>query len=176
MVGQEYVDDTVAVRHSAVQGRGVFAVRQFASGQQIRAVDVLREVTLAAPLRPELGELPEHCADHDGHVVLYGVPDRYYNHSCDPNAWVRHVDGRVEIVARRTIEAGEEIRVDYLINNSGGDSWPCHCGTARCREMTSVSFFTLPTEQQREYLPLLANWFEARHHTELAELRRRLDA
>ena len=107
-------------------------------------------------------------------VVLYGTPDRYYNHSCDPNAWKRYVDGDPEVVARRAISAGEEIRVDYLINNRGGSSWPCNCGSPRCRGMTSASFFTLPPDQQREYLPLLADWFTARHATEMAELRKSL--
>jgi hypothetical protein len=40
--------------------------------------------------------------------------------------------------------------------------------------MTGYSFFTLPIELQREYLPLLAGWFVARHAEEIAELRRRL--
>ena len=61
-------------------------------------------------------------------------------------------------------------RIDYLINNPGGDSWPCHCGAARCRGKTGVSFFTLPHEIQREYLPLLAPWFRRKHADKLQHL------
>jgi hypothetical protein len=173
-VTEHRIAGDVEVRESPVQGLGVFARRAFAAGERIRAVNVVREITEDAPLRPDLGEGAEHCAYPDGKVVLYGFPDRYYNHSCDPNAWERYVDGRAEIVARRPIEAGDEIRVDYLVNNSGGDSWPCRCGAERCRGMTGYSFLTLPVELQREYLPLLAGWFIDRHAEEIAELRRRV--
>jgi SET domain-containing protein len=168
--------EAVEVRGSNVEGFGVFARRDFDAGDLIRVVNVVREITADAPLRPEHGERFEHCAYPDGKVVLYGSPDRYYNHSCDPNAWERYRSGHAEIVARRRIPAGEEIRVDYLINNSGGDSWPCDCGAARCRGMTGVSFFILPPELQRDYLPLLADWFVARHSDEVAELRIRLSS
>ena len=69
-------------------------------------------------------------------------------------------------------EAGDELTLDYLINNSGGDSWPCHCGAVRCRGETARSFFHLPLEIQLEYLPLLAPWFVKRHSRELEDLNR----
>ena len=170
-------NDTVEVRESPGQGLGVFARRDFAPGERIRVVNLVRDVTPEAPLRPELGERPEHCNHNTpgGVPVLYGEPDRYYNHGCDPNAWERYLEGRTEIVARRTIAAGEEIRIDYLVNNSGGDSWPCSCGAPRCRGNTGISFFTLPEEFQREYLPLLAGWFIARHPEQMATLRAKLE-
>ncbi len=169
---RERSDDGVEVRESPIQGLGVFALRAFAPGDLIRVVNVLREITDDAPLRPEDGERREHCAYPDGKVVLYGLPDRHLNHSCDPNAWERYTNGRAEIVARRPIAPGDEIRVDYLINNSGGESWPCNCAAPRCRGRTGVSYFTLPLDQQREYLPLLATWFIARHPEQVAALRR----
>jgi SET domain-containing protein len=172
-VDGDAADAGVEVRRSTVEGFGVFARRAFAAGELIRVVNVVREITADAPLRPEDGERAEHCAHDDGKVLLYGSPDRYYNHSCDPNAWVRYRSGRIEIVGRRMIPAGVEIRVDYLVNNSGGNSWPCNCGAARCRRMTGSSFFTLPPDQQLDYLPLLADWFVARHADAVAELRSR---
>lgn len=132
----EYEDNDVQVLASGSEGLGVFAARQFNEGELIRSVNVLREITDAEPLRSEAGERLEHCANPDGRVVLYGIPDRYYNHS-------------------------------------GGDSWACNCGAARCRGTTGYSFLTLPPEIQHEYLPLLAPWFERRHAKELTDLRRR---
>jgi SET domain-containing protein len=176
-MSQSAATSDVEVRPSEVEGLGVFAARDFALGERIRVVNIAREITEDAPLRPEDGERFEHQARPNGKTVLYGYPDRHYNHSCDPNAWDRFVEGPdgeliTEIVARRPIATGDEIRLDYLINNSGGDSWPCNCGVPRCRGETSVSFFTLPIDQQREYLPLLADWFIARHPDEIAALRR----
>lgn len=170
LAGSEH-PDTVEVRESPIEGLGVFALRAFEAGEVIRVVNVVREITDAAPLRPEDGERLKHCARPDGNVLLYGLPDRHLNHSCDPNAWERHIEDRIEIVARRQIGPGDEIRVDYLVNNSGGDSWPCNCGAPRCRGLTGVSFLTLPPEVQQEYLPLLADWFIARHPHEVEQLR-----
>lgn len=69
----------------------------------------VREVTPNAPLRPELGERPEHCNYPDGKVVLYGEPDRHYNHSRDPNAYEAYDGEQPSIAARRSIATGEEI-------------------------------------------------------------------
>jgi SET domain len=158
----------VAVRSSVVQGLGVFAQRSFTADELIRQVNVVREITKQAPLRPDLGERHEHCAYPDGKVVLYGFPDRHFNHSCDPNAYECHGGGEISVRARRAIAAGEEITLDYNINLAGGDTWPCHCGAARCRRETLGSYFRLPLAIQLEYLPLLADWFVARHRERIA--------
>ena len=73
-------------------------------------------------------------------------------------------------MARRSIDPGEELTLDYLINNEGGDSWACLCGAARCRGRTGVSFFDLPPMFRREYAPLLAPWFIRRNAERLDEL------
>jgi D-alanine-D-alanine ligase len=52
------------------------------------------------------------------------------NHSCDPNAWL---DG-LNLVARRTILRGEEIRVDYATyGNNILAPFTCRCGSDGCR-------------------------------------------
>jgi uncharacterized protein len=160
----------VGVKASPVQGLGVFAQRSFAPGELIRCVNVVRQVTGQAPLRPELGERYEHCAYPDGKVMLYGFPDRHFNHGCDPNAYECYRDGAPTIRARRAIAAGEEITLDYNVNLAGGESWPCHCGAARCRGETLGSFFRLPVDVQIKYLPLLADWFVARHRERIAAI------
>ena len=59
-------------------------------------------------------------------------PMRYTNHSCRPNARLVIRDGRVEFYARRAIEAGEEITVDYGDTHHEG-RLPCRCGATGCR-------------------------------------------
>ncbi|RIK10595.1 MAG: hypothetical protein DCC49_02775 [Acidobacteria bacterium] len=162
--------DATEVKESPIEGLGLFATREFVEGETIRRVNIVREITDADPIRPEAGERIEHCAYPDGKVVLWGYPDRHLNHSCDPNAYERYVDEHVEIVARRSIAMGEEITVDYLVNNAGGDSWPCQCGATRCRKITAGSFFDLPIEIQCEYRPLLAEWFVSNHGDRLARI------
>jgi hypothetical protein len=165
----------VEVRNSAIEGLGVFAARSYEPGESIRRVNIVREVTDTAPLRPEAGERIEHCAYPSGKIVLWGFPDRHLNHHCDPNAYgLEEGDGSavVYLVARRAIRAGEEITVDYIVNTAGGSSWPCHCGAARCRGATVGDFFELAQDQQIEYLPLLADWFVAKHRARVEALRR----
>jgi len=158
----------VEARASAIEGLGLFARRDFAAGERIRVIEVVREVTPDAPLRPERGERADHCDYPDGRIVLLGFPDRCVNHSCDPNAWVRYHGRGCELVARRPIPRGAEVTCDYRINITGGSRWPCHCGAPRCSGQVVGDFFALPAELQREYLPLLAEWFVRRHRDRLA--------
>jgi SET domain-containing protein len=157
----------VEVKPSPIQGLGVFAARSFRAGQRIRRVNIVREVKAASPIREDAGERIEHCGYPDGKILLWGFPDRHVNHSCDPNAYELCEREAIYIVARREIAAGDEITFDYNINTSGGTSWPCHCGAARCRGETIGDLFSLPEEQQREYLPCLAEWFTDSHRDRL---------
>jgi len=164
----------VIVKPSSVQGLGVFAARDFAPGERIRQVNIVREVTAETPIREDAGERIEHCAYPDGKVVLWGYPDRHVNHRCDPNAYaLEEGDGSqvVYVVARRAIHAGEEITFDYNVNISAGSSWPCNCGAARCLGETVGDYFRLPLDRQIEYLPLLADWFIAKHRPQITALR-----
>lgn len=154
---------TVEVRPSAIEGLGLFARRGFLPGDRIRRINVVREITPDAPLRPDAGERWDHCDYPDGKVVLIGFPDRHLNHSCDPNAYLAYDAEHAWIVARRALADGEEITCDYNLNITGGTAWPCRCGAARCRGTTTGDFFLLPLAVQREYRPLLASWFVQRY-------------
>jgi len=160
----------LAARPSQVAELGVFALDPIDAGEVACEFRLLREVTEQLPLRAELGERPEHCPLIDGRFYFVNAPERYLNHSCDPNAYIRFGKHRIDVVARRRIAAGSEITIDYLINNAGGESWLCNCGAPRCRGETGSSFFTLPVETQREYFPLLAPWFLERYASKLKDL------
>ncbi len=163
----------VEVRRSGIDGLGAFASRDFASGEIILWIDDSRIVDETHPLRPELGETPTH-QDYlaAGRVVLMPEPERHINSSCDPSAYVRWEGDRRAVIARRAIAAGEEITYDYIIDCHGGAVWTCRCGSPRCRGTVPSSFFELPLETQREYLPLLSPWFVAEHKEEVDSLRR----
>ena len=76
----------VEVKESAIQGPGVIAAREFSTGERVRRVNIVREVTEDAPVRQDRGERIEHCGYPNGKVVLWGSPDGHLNHSCEPNA------------------------------------------------------------------------------------------
>jgi uncharacterized protein len=165
----------VTARESRIAGLGVFAERPFAAGDVVLVIDTSRVVDDERPLRPEAGEHEEHCTYlRDGRVVLLQAPERHLNHSCDPNAYLRTVGTGLHVVARRPIESGQEVTLDYLINTHGGTRWRCHCEADRCRGLLEQSFFDLPLELQQEYLPLLEDWFAQQHSEAVARLESRL--
>ncbi len=67
-------------------------------------------------------------------VDQYSLPEglsREMNHSCDPNTWW---SGSTKLVARRQIEAGEEITYDYSTADiDHGIEMECSCSSQRCR-------------------------------------------
>ncbi len=157
----------IAVRQSRIDEPGVFTLEDLQASQVVCEFRLGREVTAEAPLRPEHDERPEHCPLIDGRFYLVPPPERYLNHSCDPSVYLRFSSDRIEVVTRRELVTGTELTIDYLINNQGGDSWPCRCGADRCRGETGKSFFSLPDEFQREYRPLLAPWFCERYASKI---------
>ena len=161
----------VRVGKSMVHGLGVFAGRDFAAGELVLRIDDSRVVDGQHPLQPDLGEYDYHC-DYlaGGKVVLMQAPERHINSSCDPNTYVQTTGDARDVVALRAIRAGEEITYDYIINCHEGDVWRCHCGSARCRGTIVSSFFDLPLEWQREYLPLLDIWFVQEHRERVDRL------
>jgi SET domain-containing protein len=170
MIGTRYRGRNVEVRASEIGGRGVFATRGFEAGERILRRDDSRLVTEAHPLSD--GEDEEHCDwIADGRVVYVQEPERYTNHSCDPNAY-KEVDaeGVRYCTARRGIAAGEEITTDYRIDNSGDGTFECHCGSDRCEGTVRASFFRLTREMQLEYLPYLSPWFKKRFPKEIEAL------
>ena len=163
----------VIVTESTIHGLGVFATRNFAQGEIILPIDDSRVVDDEHPLRPELGEHSYHC-DYlaGGKTVLMRSPERHINSCCDPNTFVKTIDGIRYVVARRSIQAGEEITYDYIIDCHGGIVWQCSCGSTRCRGTIVSSFFELPVELQLEYLPLLNEWFIDEHRSKVDALRK----
>jgi hypothetical protein len=126
--------DSIVIRNSPIHGRGVFASKAIRAGDGI-----IDWSTCADRLSPEqLAQLPEeerkYVSRIDGGYVLFQPPARFVNHSCTPNA--RGEKGRD--VAARDIAEGEEITVDYVIEQVPGLRLPCACGSAGCRGLLVV--------------------------------------
>jgi len=66
------------------------------------------------------------------YVMWSSDPEQWkpINHSCDPNAWL---DG-LDLVARRSIAAGEQITMDYAtFSNEALQPFTCKCSAPNCR-------------------------------------------
>lgn len=136
----------IAVRRSAIHGRGVFALRQ------LHAEEVLVEYagervdwTIAAsrpPADPDHPDLTYFFDIGDGTVIdgaAGGNSSRWINHSCAPNCEAVDYGGRIFICALRTISEGEELSIDYGLMVDGRitralrERFACLCGAPNCR-------------------------------------------
>jgi SET domain-containing protein len=129
---------------STIHGRGVYARRLIPDGTQI-AEYVGERITKAEARRRELERIERQRRGGDGSVYIFELNRQYdldgrgrrnvarlINHSCVPNCRTETKRGRVMIIARREIPAGEELTFDYGFPFA---EWPlhaCRCGAARC--------------------------------------------
>jgi len=104
-----YEDENVAVRPSSIEGLGLFAKRTFKTGETIL---IWHPKRLS---KEEAAKVPEEQKRYldileDGTGRLMQIPERYVNHSEDPNT---KMVGESD-VAIRDIQIGEEITGNYL--------------------------------------------------------------
>ena len=122
-------------------GYGMYAATSIAPGERISRGEEQPHTLVTA--EPCGGELAGAGASAGSSSTAYPLNDEVLvtwssdpaqwspiNHSCDPNAWLEGLD----LVARRPIEPGEEITVEYATFIAGtGESFDCHCGAGDCR-------------------------------------------
>jgi len=111
----------------ARHGMGVFAVREFKTGE------VVGELT--GRVVEDLGYESDYCIEIDSRISLEpDEPFRFINHSCRPNcelACFEEGSSEIWIEVIRDIDPGEELSIDY--------GWPansaiaCGCGSPDCR-------------------------------------------
>ncbi|MCB1282455.1 MAG: SET domain-containing protein-lysine N-methyltransferase [Salinibacterium sp.] len=165
----------VEVRSSGIEGKGVFAARAFQPGERVLTISYERVVESADDVPADWADKWHWIDDApDGRYVLMAEPERYINASCDPTAYTKYTEGRCDVIARRPLERGDEITTDYLICTHDEPGWTCACGSDRCRGENPRSFFDLPDAFQREYEPLLHDWFIAEHRPEYEAMCARL--
>jgi hypothetical protein len=163
----------ITVGDSLIHGKGIFANEKIRKDDIILQFDDSRIVDEENPLKPELGEQEHHC-DYlaGGKVVLLKSPERYINHSCTPNAYIKWIEGKRYLLARRNLKQGEEIYVDYCIDCSGGVDLTCNCSSKDCRKEVYTDFFRLPLGKQIEYFEYLSQWYIEEHPEEYEYLNR----
>jgi hypothetical protein len=147
-------EDVVLRRTPDGKGDAVLATRPFAAGETVM-----------------VGFLIGALTGNDSHATQVG-PDRWarhgglgpkVNHSCDPNCGVRLNDGQAfDFVARRPIDAGQELTFDYAMRNFTIDHFPaeCLCGAARCRGSVT-GWKDLPAARKADYGDLVAPYLRA---------------
>ena len=98
----------VVIGEGNLVGKGVFAARDFSKGE------IVIEYNLKPLTKEEFASLPknekEFTHTHQGVIYLYSVPERYVNHSTNPNT-LPDLQNNCD-VAIRDIKCGEEITTD----------------------------------------------------------------
>jgi SET domain-containing protein len=129
------------IKKSGIAGRGVFAAQATKKGQRIHIMRGKR-MTMRQMFRAVDGGL-ENSADPlligDDLYLDLDELSRSFNHSCNPNVYVR---GKCSLVALKNIGVGEEVTYDYsttmvdgdLIKSLGHPVWSCRCkcGARNC--------------------------------------------
>lgn len=120
----------VVVKKSGIDGKGVFACRDFRKGEVVVKWDVSRELTLE-----EVEALPEaerkYVEHFKGKHILMQGPARFVNHSCNANTLAKDFCD----VAIRDIKKGEEITTDYSKTMEKNAVMKCQCGSKNCRKV-----------------------------------------
>jgi SET domain-containing protein len=136
----------VIVRRSPVHGKGVFAFHTLAAGE--RVLEYKGEITSWR------NAVRRHQREGvEGHTFLFGLSDgrvidgsrggnsaRWLNHACAPNCETIEDEGRIFIQTLRSIGAGEELFIEYLLAlDDPSDEevrlqYVCRCAVAKCRQ------------------------------------------
>ena len=118
----------VIVKESPIEGKGVFAGRDFKKGETVIKWSIGNTLN-----EKEARELPEdekkYLNIHEGTLFLMQPPGRYVNHSCEANTTAKDFCD----VAKRDIKEGEEITADYSEEVPPGFEMECNCGSEKCR-------------------------------------------
>lgn len=161
-------NDNVEVKKSPMQGNGVFASHDLKKGDFVLAIDDSHVVEDESKLTSD-----QHAFDLDyldDKIVVMQSPEKFINHSCDPNVYVKTENGVRNIYAMRDIKKGYEIAYDYSINGDNEGTFECHCGSKNCRKVYQGNFFKLPTDIQLKYIPYLDEWFVKKHQDKIDQL------
>jgi SET domain-containing protein len=119
----------IIIKDSEIDGKGVFAKRDFKEGEIIIDwADCSEKLT-----KEQFDKLSEdekrYVSFVDEVCVLMKSPAKYVNHSCDANTYVVDFCD----VAKKDIKSGEEITGDYISEDAPISGFKCNCGSNKCK-------------------------------------------
>lgn len=141
---------------SPIEGFGINAGENIKRGEVITRFRGVVKFKINKTKRDALAH-PDWVGIKKDHWIDPEKPQKFFNHSCKPNASIHK---RLDIVAIREIKEGEEITFDYSIIE-GDPRWEmdCNCGQKECRRVIS-SVHSLPAKQFENYLPYVPTYFK----------------
>lgn len=154
------------LRTTTERGDGVFSLRPFDKD----------EIVIEGVIKCFVEKNNSHASQiaENTFVIHDGIMPKC-NHSCDPNCGIKvNKTGAHDLVARRSISAGEEITYDYAMRNYCIEHFPsnCSCGATNCRKHVT-GWKDLPSEKKVEYEGYIAPYL---HDMDKNITRQSLDA
>lgn len=122
--------DDVIVKKFPIHGRGVFAARDFKKGEVVLHWDI-SHILSKEEVEKMNEEEKRYVAFSGGKYIIMQAPEKYVNHSCTANTWVKDFCD----VAVRDISKGEEITADYSEELPPCFFMKCNCGSKNCRKI-----------------------------------------
>lgn len=119
--------DNVVIKKSEINGKGLFAGRDFKKGE------IILRWNPKLILKDEIEKLTKKERNYvyfsGSRYYLMQSPERFVNYSCNPNTFVKDFCD----VAVRDIAKGEEITTAHEENFE--NSFECTCGSEKCRKL-----------------------------------------
>ncbi len=165
-----WLHDAIEARTSKIAGSGLFATESIPADTVVMRLG--GRVVSTADLHALFAEAGRHGAyidtitvDQDHHLVMpEGSLAHFANHSCDPTMW--HV-GPFEVATRRSVDADEELTIDYATNSGDATfTMDCTCGAMLCRGTITAQDWRRPDLQERydgHWIPALAELIGSSH-------------
>ena len=114
--------NNVIIKLSKINNKGVFADCDFKRGEVV--LSWKPKVISEKEFRTLTEKNNHYLLKQDGNYFLMQSPEKFVNHSCEPNTKAINKSD----VAIRDIKAGEEITSSYLKPDS-----KCNCGSKSCK-------------------------------------------
>ncbi len=122
--------DNVIVKNSNIGGKGVFALRDFKKGEIILHWDI-SHILSKEKVDEMTNDEKKYISFLDNKYVIMQEPEKYVNHSCDPNTTAKNFCD----VAIKNIKTGEEITADYTEELPPNTTMKCNCGSRNCKKV-----------------------------------------
>lgn len=164
---RSWISPKLASGQSKIHGEGAFAVQNISKGELLMEFGgelVTREQDL-----PHYRERSVWMIREGAYLALPNTDtepslDEHLNHSCDANSWLTD---ETKVVAKRDIQAGEEITLDQGTWNFEASDYTdghCVCGAKNCRRMLTAGDWRRPDVQERyrgHFHPLIQKMIES---------------
>lgn len=126
-------EDFVIIHKSSIDGKWVFATRDFKKGEKVLHRDISKTVSKSL-FQKMTKKQKDYISFVEGKYIVMQSPEKFVNHSCQANTTAKNFCD----VAIRDIKKWEEITGNYdEVSSDKEKTIPCTCNTKSCRVFIS---------------------------------------